>query len=91
MLEQTLWRFYENFFFEIWTNLVEIEITYYHDISGLKANVSEAEHPLLCEGLRRQRGELAIALLVHCKDDPAKLARVSFRNNGSMMSIIMQC
>ncbi|KAJ9580171.1 hypothetical protein L9F63_004188, partial [Diploptera punctata] len=43
---------------------------------GLKANVSEADHPLLCEGTRRQRGDLAIALLVHYKDDPAKVARI---------------
>lgn len=43
---------------------------------GLKANVSEADHPLLCEGTRRQRGELAITLLVHCKDEPAKLGRI---------------
>ena len=44
--------------------------------SGLKANVSEAEHPLLCEGTRRQKGELAITMLVYYKDDPPKLARV---------------
>ncbi|XP_021938026.1 zinc finger SWIM domain-containing protein 8 isoform X2 [Zootermopsis nevadensis] len=43
---------------------------------GLKANVSEADHPLLCEGTRRQRGDLAIALLVHYKDDPGKVARI---------------
>lgn len=43
---------------------------------GLKANVSEADHPLLCEGTRRQRGELAITLLVHCKDEPEKLSRI---------------
>lgn len=43
---------------------------------GLKANVSEAEHPLLCEGTRRQRGELAISLLVHYKDDQEKLAKI---------------
>lgn len=43
---------------------------------GLKANVSEAEHPLLCESTRRQRGELAIAMLVHYKDDPIKLSKV---------------
>ncbi|KAK3090543.1 hypothetical protein FSP39_012583 [Pinctada imbricata] len=43
---------------------------------GLKANVSEAEHPLLCESTRRQRGELAIAMLVHYKDDPQKLSRI---------------
>ena len=44
---------------------------------GLKGNVSEAEHPLLCEGTRRQKGELAVAMLVQYKDDSAKLARVS--------------
>lgn len=43
---------------------------------GLKANVSEAEHPLLCEGTRRQRGELAITLLVNYKDDQEKLAKI---------------
>ncbi|XP_043499064.1 zinc finger SWIM domain-containing protein 8 homolog isoform X7 [Polistes fuscatus] len=43
---------------------------------GLKANVSEADHPLLCEGTRRQRGDLAITLLVHYKDAPAKVARI---------------
>ncbi|KAL0832898.1 hypothetical protein ABMA28_001045 [Loxostege sticticalis] len=43
---------------------------------GLKANVSEAEHPLLCEGTRRQRGELALTLLAFYKDDPVKLARI---------------
>lgn len=43
---------------------------------GLKANVSEAEHPLLCEGTRRQRGELAITLLSFYKDDPVKLSRI---------------
>ncbi|GBP88135.1 Zinc finger SWIM domain-containing protein 8 [Eumeta japonica] len=43
---------------------------------GLKANVSEAEHPLLCEGTRKQRGELALTLLSFYKDDPVKLARI---------------
>uniref|UniRef100_A0A1B6CIJ5 SWIM-type domain-containing protein n=2 Tax=Clastoptera arizonana TaxID=38151 RepID=A0A1B6CIJ5_9HEMI len=43
---------------------------------GLKANVSEADHPLLCEGTRRQRGDLAITLLVLYKDDPCKLAHI---------------
>nr|XP_011443902.2 zinc finger SWIM domain-containing protein 8 [Crassostrea gigas] len=46
---------------------------------GLKANVSEAEHPLLCESTRRQRGELAIAMLVHYKDDPIKLSKIMDR------------
>lgn len=43
---------------------------------GLKANVSEAEHPLLCEGTRRQRGELALALLCYYKDEPRKIAKI---------------
>lgn len=43
---------------------------------GLKANVSEADHPLLCEGTRRQRGDLAIALLTFYKDDAWKIARI---------------
>ncbi|XP_043461539.1 zinc finger SWIM domain-containing protein 8 homolog isoform X1 [Leptopilina heterotoma] len=43
---------------------------------GLKANVSEADHPLLCEGTRRQRGDLAITLLVHYKDEPKKVAKI---------------
>lgn len=43
---------------------------------GLKANVSEADHPLLCEGTRRQRGDLALTLLMHYKDEPSKLTRL---------------
>ncbi|XP_036344854.1 zinc finger SWIM domain-containing protein 8, partial [Rhagoletis pomonella] len=43
---------------------------------GLKANVSEAEHPLLCEGTRRQRGELALSLLCYYKDEPRKIAKI---------------
>ena len=43
---------------------------------GMKANVSEAEHPLLCEGTRRQRGDLAVAMIVHYKDDQHKLSKV---------------
>ncbi len=43
---------------------------------GLKANVSEAEHPLLCEGTRRQRGDLALMLLMYYKDVPDRVARI---------------
>uniref|UniRef100_T1GJQ2 Zinc finger SWIM domain-containing protein 8 n=1 Tax=Megaselia scalaris TaxID=36166 RepID=T1GJQ2_MEGSC len=43
---------------------------------GLKANFSEAEYPLLCEGTRRQRGELALTLLSYYKDEPVKIARI---------------
>lgn len=46
---------------------------------GLKANVSEADHPLLCEGTRRQRGDLAISLLTFYKDDCWKVARIMDR------------
>lgn len=46
---------------------------------GLKANVSEADHPLLCEGTRRQRGDLAIALLTFYKDNCWKVARIMDR------------
>lgn len=46
---------------------------------GLKANVSEADHPLLCEGTRRQRGDLAITLLTFYKDDCWKVARIMDR------------
>ena len=43
---------------------------------GLKANISEAQHPLICEGTRRQKGDLAIALLVQYKEDQYKLDKV---------------
>lgn len=43
---------------------------------GLKANVSEAEHPLLCEGTRRQRGDLALTLLYYYKDEPHRIAKI---------------
>lgn len=43
---------------------------------GLKANVSEAEHPLLCEGTRRQRGDLALILLYYYKDDSRKISKI---------------
>lgn len=31
---------------------------------GMKLLVSEADHPMLCESTRRQRGELAITMLI---------------------------
>lgn len=40
---------------------------------GLRSPVSEADHPLLCEATRRQRGELAITLLLRYKDEPERL------------------
>lgn len=40
---------------------------------GVKMTVSETVHPLLCEGTRRQRAELALAMVTHFKDDQEKL------------------
>lgn len=34
---------------------------------GMKANLSESQYSLLCEGIRRQKGDLAITLLVTYK------------------------
>ncbi|VVC41169.1 Hypothetical protein CINCED_3A020249 [Cinara cedri] len=41
---------------------------------GMKANISEADHPLLCEGIRRQRGDLATSILIRYKNNPFRLA-----------------
>nr|XP_039261702.1 zinc finger SWIM domain-containing protein 8-like isoform X1 [Styela clava] len=43
---------------------------------GYKLNVSEAEHPLLCEGTRRQKGELALLLLVSYKNVHSKIKMI---------------
>ncbi|CAL1538876.1 unnamed protein product [Lymnaea stagnalis] len=43
---------------------------------GMKANIAEADHPLLCESTRRQRGELAISMLVQYKDDSVRLSKI---------------
>lgn len=45
-------------------------------LTGMKTTVSEAEHPLLCEGTRREKGDLALALMITYKDDQAKLKKV---------------
>lgn len=42
----------------------------------MKTTVSEAEHPLLCEGTRRVKGDLALALMITYKDDQCKLKKV---------------
>lgn len=44
--------------------------------AGMKTTVSEAEHPLLCEGTRRVKGDLALALMITYKDDQNKLKKV---------------
>ncbi|KAG8435085.1 hypothetical protein GDO86_013153 [Hymenochirus boettgeri] len=43
---------------------------------GMKTTVSEAEHPLLCEGTRREKGDLALALMITYKDDQNKLKKI---------------
>ncbi|XP_037126735.1 zinc finger SWIM domain-containing protein 8 isoform X1 [Syngnathus acus] len=43
---------------------------------GMKTTVSEAEHPLLCEGTRRVKGDLALALMITYKDDQTKLKKI---------------
>ncbi|XP_029687846.1 zinc finger SWIM domain-containing protein 8 isoform X2 [Takifugu rubripes] len=43
---------------------------------GMKTTVSEAEHPLLCEGTRRVKGDLALALMITYKDDQCKLKKI---------------
>uniref|UniRef100_A0AAQ4PIA4 Zinc finger, SWIM-type containing 8 n=1 Tax=Gasterosteus aculeatus aculeatus TaxID=481459 RepID=A0AAQ4PIA4_GASAC len=43
---------------------------------GMKTTVSEAEHPLLCEGTRRVKGDLALALMITYKDDHSKLKKI---------------
>uniref|UniRef100_A0A915INK7 Uncharacterized protein n=1 Tax=Romanomermis culicivorax TaxID=13658 RepID=A0A915INK7_ROMCU len=40
------------------------------------STVAESDHPLLCESIRRQKGELALALLLRYKDDMSKVALI---------------
>jgi hypothetical protein len=42
----------------------------------MKADILETEYPMLCEGMRRQRGELAVALLDYSKDNTTYLQQV---------------
>ena len=48
-------------------------------VLGMRAAISEAQHALLCEGLRRQRGELALTLLLANKDNEERLNRIMDR------------
>lgn len=43
---------------------------------GYKPNVSETQHAIYCEGIRRQKGDLAINLLLTYKDDQARLLKI---------------
>ena len=42
----------------------------------MRSNILETQYPILCEGIRRQRGDLAISLLDYCKDNPCRLKAV---------------
>jgi hypothetical protein len=56
----------------------------------MKTTVSEAEHPLLCEGTRREKGDLALALMITYKDDQSKLKKVAlgFHTVASRMNYL---
>jgi hypothetical protein len=65
-------------------------------VLGMKANVSESQHSLLCEGIRRQKGDLALTLLLTYKDDEQRLLKIMdkildrdvyilFKNNSSVI------
>lgn len=43
---------------------------------GMKGNAFEHHYPMLCEGTRQQRGDLALALLVYSRDDPTKIRQI---------------
>ncbi|CAK9300615.1 unnamed protein product [Gordionus sp. m RMFG-2023] len=45
----------------------------------MRTNISEIEYPLLIEGMRRRRGDLALLLLLTYKDDIYKLAQIMDR------------
>ena len=42
----------------------------------MKGKALETQYPMLCEGIRRQRGDLALALLLHCRDDSVRIRQI---------------
>ncbi|CAF0728702.1 unnamed protein product [Brachionus calyciflorus] len=46
------------------------------NVLGFKSKISESSYPLLNEGIRRQRGDLALTLLLTYKDDELKLLKI---------------
>ena len=42
----------------------------------MKGNALETQYPMLCEGTRRQRGDLAQALLFYNKDDNSRIREI---------------
>ena len=53
-----------------------VKCHYKLDFSGMKGNALETQYPMLCEGTRRQRGDLALALLLYCRDDSARIRQI---------------
>jgi len=45
-------------------------------VLGMRANASESAHPILCEGIRRQKGDLALNLLLTHKDEEQSLLKI---------------
>jgi hypothetical protein len=43
---------------------------------GYKPSVSESDYPIYCEGIRRQKGDLALSLLLTFKDDQGRLLKI---------------
>ena len=56
--------------------IVRILLSNRFPVPGMKGNVLENQYPMLCEGTRRQRGDLALALLLHCREDTSRIRQV---------------
>ena len=60
------------------SNCVDEQIGFEAAVSALsyKPNVNETQHAIYCEGIRRQKGDLAITLLLTYKDDQNRLLKI---------------
>ncbi|RUS70320.1 hypothetical protein EGW08_021917 [Elysia chlorotica] len=65
-----------NFLAENFQTFCALDLVSLSFLPGMKANIAEADHQLLCESTRRQKGEIATAMLVHYKDDQVKLSLI---------------
>uniref|UniRef100_A0A0N5AJS0 SWIM-type domain-containing protein n=1 Tax=Syphacia muris TaxID=451379 RepID=A0A0N5AJS0_9BILA len=54
----------------------ELAIKVALEVLNMKLMVAEADYPMLCESTRRQRGELALTMLMRYKDSAEKLALI---------------
>jgi hypothetical protein len=48
-------------------------------VLAMKSQLAECDHALLCERHRRERGDLALAMLVHVKDNQERVGQVLHR------------